>query len=291
VLSDGERIDHGAGWWSLRRCWEGTEEVRLSLEREPRLVPAPDGSAWAWIQYGPTVRAEEIPDDGLEYRAGGARTAHIASGTLRLLADAPVLLAGGLDAVPGELGELCVVATDGERVRLKPLHRIHDSRYRLSWPVAQDGSQVGAVRDALVAQDMASTALEARVVDGITFGEQQPELDHEVRVQHAERGLTVDGTRWLRPQGPLSLTLRDWTMIGRSLRIEWVPGEEEEPYLLSGGDHGTAVEITAGAAGVWEMPFGTGGELEARVLLAPREGHPMPRLSRLLLLTDAADAI
>jgi len=290
VLGDGQRIDDdGTGWWRLRRRWEGTEEIRLSLEREPCLVPAPDGSAWAWIRYGPTVLAEEIPDDSLEYRAGGARTAHIASGPLRPMADAPVLLAGGLDAAPEEGEGLSMLAADGQRVRLKPLHRIHDSRYRLSWPVAQDGSEVNEVRDALAGQDRASTAVEARVVDAITFGEQQPELDHDVSVPRAERGLTADGTRWLRPQGPLSLTLRDWTTVGTSLRVEWVPGEEEEPFLLSGGDHPTAAEVTAGADGVWEMPFNTGGEQEARLLLAPREGRPMPRLSRLLLLTDTAD--
>ena len=290
VLGDGQRIDDdGTGWWRLRRRWEGTEEIRLSLEREPCLVPAPDGSAWAWIRYGPTVLAEEIPDDSLEYRAGGARTAHIASGPLRPMADAPVLLAGGLDAAPEEGEGLSMLAADGQRVRLKPLHRIHDSRYRLSWPVAQDGSEVNEVRDALAGQDRASTAVEARVVDAITFGEQQPELDHDVSVPRAERGLTADGTRWLRPQGPLSLTLRDWTTVGTSLRVEWVPGEEEEPFLLCGGDHPTAAEVTAGADGVWEMPFNTGGEQEARLLLAPREGRPMPRLSRLLLLTDTAD--
>ncbi|WP_168404517.1 beta-L-arabinofuranosidase domain-containing protein [Arthrobacter silvisoli] len=292
VLGDGRRIDDdGAGWWTLCRRWEGMEEIRLSMEREPRLVPAPDGSAWAWIQYGPAVLAEELSDDGLDYRAGGARTAHIASGPLRPLSETPVLLAGGLDAVPQEGEGLSVLATDGQRVRLKPLHRIHDSRYRLSWPLAQDVRQVSEVRYALAGHDRASTALEARVVDGITFGEQQPELDHGVSVPHAERGLTVDGTRWLRPRGPLSLTLRDWTTAGTSLRVEWVPGEDEVTFLFSGGDHPTAVEVTAGADGVWEMPFTTGGEQEVRLLLAPREGRPMPRLSRLLLLTGTADSL
>ncbi|XAS69957.1 beta-L-arabinofuranosidase domain-containing protein [Micrococcaceae bacterium Sec5.1] len=296
TLGDGGRIDGGrleeeAGWWRLRRVWDGTEEILLSLDRELQMVRAADDSPWAWIRYGPTVLAEEIPDNGLHYRATGARAAHIASGPLRPLAETPVLLASGLETHSEGGEELSVLASDGQRLTLKPLHRIHDARYRLSWPMAQDGMQITEIQGKLAEQDRASTALEARVVDGVTFGEQQPELDHEVSAQHAERGMTPDGAHWLRPKEPLTLVLRDWTMIGTSLRIESVPGEDQESFLLSGADNGTAATVRQGPDGTSEIQFNSNGSSEARLVIAPRPGHTMPRLRRLLLLTDAADSL
>lgn len=291
TLPDGRRIDEDGGWWRLRRVWEGSEEILLNLDRELQVVRAADNSPWAWIRYGPTVLAEEIPDHGLRYRATGARTGHIASGPLRPLAETPVLLASGLETNYEGSDELSVRASDGQRLRLKPLHRIHDARYRLSWPMAQDEMQVREIQEKLAEQDRASTALEARVVDGVTFGEQQPELDHEVNAQHAERGMTPDGAHWLRPKEPLTLVMRDWTMIGRSLRIESVQGNEQESFLLSRADNGTAVTVTQGPDGVSEIEFNSNGSSEARLVIAPRPGHTMPRLRRLLLLTDAADSL
>ncbi|MET4620744.1 DUF1680 family protein [Arthrobacter sp. 2762] len=291
ALGDGRTIDEDGGWWRLRRVWEGTEEILLSLDRELQVVRAADDSPWAWIRYGPTVLAEEIPDNGLHYRATGTRTAHIASGPLRALAETPVLLASGLETHYEGGDELSVLASDGQRLRLRPLHRIHDARYRLSWPMAQDEMQVSEIQRTLAEQDRASTALEARVVDGITFGEQQPELDHEVNAQHAERGMTPDGKHWLRPKEPLTLVLRDWTMIGTSLRIESVPGADQESFLLSWAGNGTAMTVTQGPDGAHEIQFTSNGRSEACLVIAPRPGHTMPRLRRLLLLTDAADSL
>ncbi|ASN20114.1 beta-L-arabinofuranosidase domain-containing protein [Arthrobacter sp. YN] len=283
-------VDDGDGWWRLRRCWNGTETIEVSFEPTLRLVPAPDGSAWGWIQRGPTVYAQEIPDPALQYQTTGERTAHIASGKLRPLAETPILVSSALEARPLADGTLTIRTADGENITLKPLHRIHDARYRLSWPVAEFPAQVEAVRAALEELDRASTALEARVVDGVIFGEQQPELDHEVTSPQAERGTTTDGKQWLRPTGSLTLLLRDWTVVAQSIRIEWLPDDGDAAFSLSHADEGGVV-VHAGSSGVCEMPFNTHGQAETRLVLTPVDGYPMPRLSRLLLLTDAADGL
>lgn len=292
-LADGTQLeDDGASWGRLRRRWEGIEVLVLTFERELRMVPAPDGSAWAWIQHGPTVLAEEIPEAGLQCRATGARTAHIASGQLRPLGETPVLIPTALDAEQLEEGALAIRAAYGQRIQLKPLHRIHDARYRISWPVAHSPAHVEAVLAGLEELDRASTALEARMVDGITFGEQQPELDHEVTSPQAERGITADGQQWLRPTGPLSLLLRDWQGVAQSLRIEWLPDHGDAAFTLGPeAAEACAIVVEAGTSGVCEMPFTTHAQTETRLALAPVEGRAMPRLSRLLLLTDAADGL
>lgn len=290
-LADGTPIDDdGEGWWRVRRSWIGTQTIDVSFEPTLRSVPAPDGSPWAWIQRGPTVYAQEIPDPALQYRATGARTAHIASGQLRPLAETPVLVPSALEGEPLADGTLTITTAEGERITLKPLHRIHDARYRLSWPAAEFPTQVEAVRAALEELDRASTALEARVVDGVTFGEQQPELDHEVTSPEAERGSTTDGKQWLRPTGSLTLVLRDWTVVAKSIRIEWLPEDGDAAFSLSGADEGGVV-VHSGSSGVWEMPLNTHSQAETRLVLTPVDGYPMPRLSRLLMLTDAADGL
>ncbi|YCK79838.1 glycoside hydrolase family 127 protein (plasmid) [Arthrobacter sp. D3-18] len=288
-LADGTPIDDdGQGWWRVRRSWIGTQTIDVSFEATVNSIPAPDGSPWAWIQRGPTVYAQEIPDPSVQYQATAARTAHIASGQLRPLAETPVLIPSALEAKSLSDGTLTISTADGERIALKPLHRIHNARYRISWPVAEFPTQVPAVHAALEELDRASTSLEARVVDGVIFGEQQPELDHEVSAPQGERGTTTDGRQWLRPAGSLTLVLRDWTVVAQSLRIEWLPDHRDMAVRLSrAGENGVVVH--ADSSGVWEMPFATHGQAETRLELTPVEGYTMPRLTRLLMLTDTAD--
>ncbi|MEA5455242.1 glycoside hydrolase family 127 protein [Sinomonas sp. JGH33] len=285
-LTDGTAVDDdGAGWWRVRRTWTGTEVMSLSLGRTVQAVPAPDGSRWAWLQHGPTVLAQVIPDRTLGYRATSARTAHIASGPLRPLAEMPVIDTSRLEAQALEGGSVAIRAADGTRLELKPLHRIHDSRYRISWPISRGHHAAAEVRSRLEDLDRACTGLEARVVDGVAFGEQQPESDHEVVAPGAERGTTEDGLKWLRPAGSLSLVLRDWEAVAKSLRLEWLPDDDGEPAFLLGRDAVVALD----GATTWEVPLTADGEAETRITLAAVDGRPMPRLRRILLLTDAAD--
>ncbi|MCA4131873.1 beta-L-arabinofuranosidase domain-containing protein [Arthrobacter sp. M4] len=291
---DGNVIDDDGGWWRLRRQWHGTVNLQHTVERALRIAPSPDGSPWGWLQYGPMVLAEEIEDSALNYRAGGARTAQIASGTLQALAETPVLHSGTLNPEPAG-GELVVHAVDGQAIRLKPLHQIHDARYRISWPVVGSSSEVEAVVAALAGADTASTALEARAVDVVTFGEQQPELDHEVTADEVERGRTAEGHQWLRPLSPMTVKLQDWQAVSTSLRLEWLPAPESaaepaEAFAVGRLEGGDAVVVHADDSGCCELPFGTNGEVATQVLIAPVEGARMPRLRRILLLTDAADS-
>jgi hypothetical protein len=83
---------------------------------------------------------------------------------------------------------------------------VHDSRYVLYWRVVA-ADQYGAVVDSLEAEEKGRLALEARTIDRVTAGEQQPEVEHHVRSDGSTTGAT-NGRTWRDAGGWFSYELR-----------------------------------------------------------------------------------
>ena len=72
---------------------------------------------------------------------------------------------------------------------LQPFFEIHDSRYMMYW-LALDAQEQDAYMKKLAADEAARQALEARTVDKVMPGEQQPETDHRMETDDSQRGST-----------------------------------------------------------------------------------------------------
>jgi len=269
----------------------GATVVRFTLPRRLRIERPADGSDWGWIVDGPDVLAQRTADDGLAYRASGARMGHIAVGTLRPLAETPVLTADALEgATRVAPGRVHVPAGDGGTVELEPFAGIHDARYTVSWPLAVAGTSAAERRTALEAVDAASLGLEARTRDLVAFGEQQPESDHGLTASDEQIG-AAGATRWRRTRGTVSLTLRDWSGTADALLVSWLASDEPARLRVTVGDAVVLDEsVPAGSpARTREVPLGAAtGAVELPVRLdAPRLATP--RLTELRLLSAASD--
>ncbi|GAA4490387.1 beta-L-arabinofuranosidase domain-containing protein [Microbacterium panaciterrae] len=279
-----------ASWWR-QRLVEGVHVIDFLCVRRLELVRAPDESPWGWLRYGPSVIAQRVPDESLEYRATGARTAHIASGPLLPLSGTPILSAHLDEFEALDTARVAVRSVTGERIELEPFAALHDARYRLSWPISDsDGSEADV---ALEEWDRASTSLEARVVDSVIFGEQQPESDHALHAVDSTTGID-NGRHWRRLHRTATITLTDWGSIATALRLEWL--SEPEP---------TSIRLRLAGTTLWEQHLDGSsdgdvlakefplpslrGKLDLEIELIALDDRPTPRLLRVLLLTEVSD--
>ncbi len=224
------------------------------------------GVHWVAFQRGPLALAAPSDQDGLVgLVADDSRMGHVAQGPMRPLAGAPVVVADGplplgavdevkvvfeddvdeartdptlreaLDTLAPSSGEptvaLKVVSTSNEytSVALAPLHRVHDTRYTMYFPVTvvsgpapvrssdseENSTQsdprkfeaAAKVREDLTRLDAANNQLNSGLLDSVAAGEQQPESDHGLEAVDS-RAQVEDGQRWRDATGWFSYRLR-----------------------------------------------------------------------------------
>ena len=77
------------------------------------------------------------------------------------------------------------------QLELQPFFEIHDARYMMYWLALSKDSYKGYLDD-LAKQEQERQALEARTVDKVQPGEQQPETDHKMEADRSNTGNTND---------------------------------------------------------------------------------------------------
>lgn len=269
----------------------GTTQMRIELPRRLRIERAPDGSEWGWVIDGPDVLAQRIADDTLQYRAPGTRMGHIALGPLLPLADTPILAPDSIATAERAGGVVRLSGSRGEIVELEPFAGIHDARYTVSWPLADDAETAAVRRAALERLDEESLALEARTCDLVAFGEQQPESDHVLRSSDDVTGIRGD-TRWRRTEGTIEVTLRDWSGTASAVRLSWLGDDAPSGVRVRvGGQVVLDERITAGSPDAVReapLPAAATGEVEISVAIDAIDGRT-PRLTELRVLHEASD--
>ena len=80
---------------------------------------------------------------------------------------------------------------NGIRNELMPFFEIHDSRYMMYWLALSEDSYK-AYLDGLAKEEQERQALEARTVDKVQPGEQQPETDHKMETDRSQTGNSND---------------------------------------------------------------------------------------------------
>ncbi|MFT3888747.1 MAG: glycoside hydrolase family 127 protein [Arachnia sp.] len=231
----------------LDREWQPGDVVSFRIPLEIRAERLPDGSPWQAYLAGPMVLAARAGTDHLTgLVADDSRMGHIAQGPLMGFGDLPVV-GPGADQVSatGPL-RFRVPALDppGATIHLEPFAHLHDARYTVYWPVADDSP--AERRAALAAQDE-GVSLDARTVDKVALGEQQPESDHGFRGTATEVGLTGD-RRWRSTRESMAVRLR----------------RDENPWCRLAVNYVTAgpgrVIVTVAGRVVGEESFDSAGE-------------------------------
>ncbi|TPG72483.1 glycosyl hydrolase [Hymenobacter nivis] len=229
------------GYLTLTRKWRPGDVVTVALPMTTTAEYLPDHTAWVSFVHGPVVLAAVTDTTDLEgLHANGARMAHVASGPLYPIEEAPVLVSAGPDVAAGirpvagqPLAFTAAGLIDGDKyrkVQLVPFYQIQDARYMVYWPVTTPAGLL-ARKDELRRKDEARRALEARTVDQVTPGEQQPESDHGFRGEQTETGSYRD-RHWRHAAGWFSYAMRNPQRAARTLRVTYSGGDKNRNFSI-----------------------------------------------------------
>ncbi len=206
-----------ASYVAIARLWQDGDRVDIDLPMRTTIERLPDGSDYVAILHGPIVLAARTGEDHVDgLIAGDGRMAHVSTGPYLPLDSAPMLV-GDIATMADRFRPVSgrpLTFTASELIRpaqardleLVPFFRVHDSRYMIYWR-AVPPDQYSAVVSRLAVEEKERLALEARTIDRVTPGEQQPEVEHHVRSDGSTTGAT-NGRAWREASGWFSYELR-----------------------------------------------------------------------------------
>jgi hypothetical protein len=113
-----------------------------------------------------------------------------------------------------------VEGKDGkEATTFVPFFRVHESRYMVYWPYST-AADLAATRAKAAEDEKARLELDARTIDQVAPGEQQPESDHFFKAEGGESGL-AKGRRWRHAKSWFSYDLTDKKSEARTLLLTY----------------------------------------------------------------------
>ena len=215
---------------ALERKWKTGDLVTISLPMHTRLEYLPDHSSWASIIHGPIVLAAVTDTTDLTgLFADDSRMGHVANGPLYPIDKAPVIVSKDRDfaaAIRPKSDKPLAFTMPGliypgeyDDLELVPFFGIHEARYMIYWPVITPDSlekRTMAIRE----KEAQLLALEASTIDQVQIGEQQPEVEHNLRGEGTESGMH-EGKRWRHAGNWFSYDLNNKNREGRILRITY----------------------------------------------------------------------
>jgi hypothetical protein len=181
----------GADYLLLDRTWNDGDTITIHLPMSLHLHHAIDDPTMTAIEYGPIVLAarlgtDDLPDSNLVHDqtvydnrpvppVPMVVTESSSLDWLALVSNAPLHFRTRGVGKPTELDFV-------------PFYQIHRERYEVYFRQL-NAEQYQSLQSKLSAQEQAARDLAARTVDEITFGEQQPEQDHQLQSANSRTGI------------------------------------------------------------------------------------------------------
>lgn len=216
------------GFVIINRTWKTGDVIAIRLPMQAGMEYLPDGSPWASFVYGPIVLAAKTDTSNLVgLKADGSRMGHTASGPLYSIDKAPVIISSqtnpALQLKPVKDKPLHFTAADliypssFKNITLQPFSSIHDARYMIYWRVT-DEKGLKQLQQQLAEQEKQKLELENSTIDQVAPGEQQSEVDHQLKSEMTEVGVFKD-KHWRRASGWFSYQLKNSKNAGKKLRV------------------------------------------------------------------------
>lgn len=223
----------------VERKWKNGDVVTVTLPMHTRIEYLPDSTAWGSFVHGPIVLAAPVDSSDLAgLKADDSRMGHVAEGKFYPIEEAPMIVKESPDFVSRvELvnkGSLAFSASQiiypapYKKIKLIPFFNVHDTRYMLYWRVTTP-EDLEAIKQAMHEREKESLAIEARTIDQVAPGEQQPESEHNFKGESTEVGNT-NGQAWRTARGWFSYDLKNTNREGKVLRITYSSGGRNRKF-------------------------------------------------------------
>ena len=129
---------------------------------------------------------------------------------------------------------------------LIPFFRLHDSRYQVYWPQMNESGFNDFVAEAK-SRTALDAELQAKTVDQITPGEQQPEVEHDFKSESSESGV-YKGRHWRHSSGYFQYRLANPELRAKTLQISYSKDDTNRQFnILINGETLAQVSLPVGA--------------------------------------------
>ena len=186
---------------AISRQWKKGDVVELNFPMHNSVKYLPNLPQYIALMHGPIMLAMKTGTEDLAgLIADDSRFGQLAVGKKLPVDQAPILINNNLEDIANQLQPVAgkplhfTLTTRMEneiRNELMPFFELHDSRYMMYWLALSESSYKGYL-DNLAKQEQERQALEARTVDKVQPGEQQPESDHFMETDRSNVGNTND---------------------------------------------------------------------------------------------------
>ena len=187
------------GYVELRRTWKSGDKVEVRTPMALHTEAMPDNPRVVAILYGPIVLAGELGTAGLEkispYVKKQLDLERHPAPDIPTLVSEPGNLIARIEPVSGKL---LTFRTKGigrpNDVTMVPYYWLHHQRLAVYWPLLSERDWKERLAEKETAEAKRK-AYEARIVDEVQPGEQQPETDHGFKGEKTSSG-EYRGRKW-----------------------------------------------------------------------------------------------
>jgi hypothetical protein len=204
VKVNGKPVDIISGpssYVTIDRQWKKGDVVEVSFPMHAQVKYLPNVPQNIALMHGPILLGMKTGTEDLAHLvADDSRFGQYASGQKLPINEAPILINDDIEQIASQLipveGKplhftLNTRMENGIHNELQPFFEIHDSRYMIYWLALSEDHYKGYLADLAKAEEERQ-ALEARTVDKVQPGEQQPETDHKMETDRSQTGNTND---------------------------------------------------------------------------------------------------
>ncbi len=186
---------------AISRQWKKGDVVDITFPMYNSIKYLPNVPQYIALMHGPILLGMKTGTEDLAHLvADDSRFGQYASGKKLPINEAPILINNSIDDIANQLlpinGKplhftLTTKMENGIHNEIQPFFEIHDARYMIYWLALSEDSYKGYL-DGLAKAEQERQELEARTVDKVQPGEQQPETDHKMETDQSQVGNSND---------------------------------------------------------------------------------------------------
>lgn len=186
---------------TIDRQWRKGDVVEIHFPMHNSIKYLPNEPQYIALMHGPILLGMKTGTEDLAHLvADDSRFGQYASGRKLPVNEAPILINDQIEEIANQLTpiagkplhfKLTTHMENAIQAELQPFFEIHDSRYMMYW-LALSSKNYKEYLAKLAKEEEEKQLLEARTVDKVQPGEQQPETDHKMEAKGSYTGNTND---------------------------------------------------------------------------------------------------
>ena len=196
-----EIITGPGSYVSIDRKWKKGDVIDISFPMHSSVKYLPNVPKYVALMHGPILLGMKTGTEDLAHLiADDSRFGQYASGAKLPLDGAPILIDDHIDRIADHLKPVAgkplhytldIKMENPIRNEIQPFFEIHDARYMMYWLTLSEQGYKDYL-DGLARAEKERQELEARTVDKVQPGEQQPETDHKMETNGSSTGNNND---------------------------------------------------------------------------------------------------